>query len=128
LSCVRLGHYLISHVDPQSESQEWWLGTGISAAFVAAFSIALLPPFTGAVFRAKSPLLGLLGATIWTILLFGSAIATVRWVNGGWPVPIPWYPFAAVAAGFASGLLGPLLVVRLFGYRLLWGAKSQESA
>lgn len=123
LSCGRLGHYLISQ-DLQTENDDWWLGTGISATFVAAFSIAFLPPFTGAVFRAKSPLLGLLGAAAWMILLFGSAIATIRWVNGGWPVPVPWYPFAAIAAGFASGLLGPLLVARLFGYRLLWGTKA----
>jgi hypothetical protein len=128
LSFVRLGNYLISHVDPQVESQYWWLGTGISAAFMAAFSIAVLPPFTGAVFRAKSPLLGLLGATVWMILLFGFVTVIIRWINGGWPVPVPFYPFAAIAAGFAGGLLGPLVVVRLFGYRLLWGKKAQESA
>ena len=123
LSSARLGHYLILQVDPQVESQGWWLGTGISAACVAAISMASLPPFTGAIFRAKSPLLGLLGATAWTLFVFASAIAMIRWVNGGWPIPIPWYPFAAIVAGFTVSLLGPLVVVRLFGYRLFWGRK-----
>jgi hypothetical protein len=125
LSCVRLGHYLISLADSQVESQSWWLGTGISAAFVVAISLASLPPFTGAIFRAKSPLIGLLGATAWALFVFASAIAMIRWVNGGWPIPIPWYPFAAIVAGFTIGLVGPLMVVRVFGYRLLWGRKNQ---
>lgn len=126
LGSVRLGHYLMSQMG-QVESQQWWLITGISAAFAAAISMVALPPFTGAIFRTKSPLLGVMGAVAWTLFLFGSAIAIIRWANGGWPVPIPWYPFAANVAGFTMGLLGPLVVVRLFGYRLLWGRKQKIS-
>lgn len=125
LGSVRLGHYLILQVHSQVESEQWWFGTGISIAFAAAVSVAALPPFTGAIFRAKSLFLGVLGAAAWTLLLFGSAITIIRWVNGGWPIPIPWWAFAAVVAGFTISLLGPLVVVRLFGYRLLWGRRHQ---
>lgn len=127
LSCVRLGHYLISQVDPQVQSQGWWLGTGISAALAAAISMASLLPFTAAIFRAKSASLGLTSAVAWTLFVFGSAIAMIRWVNGGWPMPVPWYPFAAIVAGFVFGLLGPLMVVRMFDYRLLWGRSKRIS-
>jgi hypothetical protein len=126
LGAVRLGPSLFQQIQPLAiiETHQWWLLTGGWAAAVFAISLAVLPLFTVALFRMKSPLLGMAGAAAWSALLFEAAITIYRQVIGGWPFPFSWHLLAALVAGFTVSLVAPLLIVRLYGYRLLWG-KSQ---
>lgn len=122
LGAVRLGGYFLSFlVGAQADSRMWWLLTSISAAVITTISVAVLPIVTVAIFRTKSLLLGVLGAAAWSALLFVTAITITRLVNGGWPFPVPWHWPAAIVAGFTVSLVAPLWIVRLYGYRLLWG-------
>ncbi len=125
LGAVRLGRDSQSFlVGAQANSQMWWPLTGILAATITTISIAFLPVFTVVIFRTRSLLLGLLGAAAWSALLFVAAITITRLINGGWPFPIPWHWPAAIVAGFTVGIVVPLIVVRLYGYRLHWGRGS----
>ncbi len=125
LGAVRLGRDSQSFLlGAQADSRMWWLLTGISAAVITTISFAVLPLITVAVFRTKSLLLGVFGAGAWSALLFVAAITITRLINGGWPFPIPWHWPAAIVAGFTVGIVVPLIVVRLYGYRLHWGRGS----
>jgi hypothetical protein len=122
LGAVRFGRDSLSFLaGAQADSQMWWLLTGIWAAVIFTISLAVLPLFTVAIFRTRSRLLGAAGATAWSALLFVTAITITRLASGGWPFPFPWHWLAAIVAGFTVGLVVPLMVVRLYGYRLLWG-------
>jgi hypothetical protein len=129
LGAVRLGHNLMQLVLPVGaniDASLWWLLVGIWAAAIAVISLAVLPLFTLAIFRTKSPLWGVAGAAAWSALLFETAITIVRVVSGGWPTVFPWHLLATVVVGFTTGLIGPLLIVRQCGYRLFWGRSSQS--
>jgi len=124
LGAVRLGHHLMLLVLPAGANIDaplWWLVVGLWAAPIAVISLVVLPVFTLAIFRTKSPLWGVLGAAAWSALLFETAITIVRLASGGWPTAIPWHLLATIVAGFTVGLILPLLIVRLCGYRLFWG-------
>lgn len=127
LGAVRLGHHLMLLVLPAGANIDaplWWLVVGIWAAPIAVISLVVLPVFTLAIFRTKSPLWGVVCAAGWSILLFETAINIVKLVNGGWPLPFPWHLLATIVAGFTISLVVPLLIVRLSGYRLFWGRSS----
>lgn len=124
LGAVRLGPLLFPYLQPGAivDVHVWWLLTGIWAAAVSTISLTVLPLFTAAILRTKRPLLGVAGAAIWSALLFEAAISIAKLVNGGgWPFPFSWHAPAALVAGFAVSLFVPLFIVRLYGYRLLWG-------
>ena len=123
LGAVRLGPYLFQQINPLAiiEVRMWWLLIGIWAAAVFAVSFAVLPLVTGAIFRTRSLLLGVAVTAGWTALLFEVAITIFRRVNGGWPFMFSWHLVAALVVGFTVSLVAPLLIVRLHGFRLLWG-------
>lgn len=123
LGTVRLGPYLFQQINPLArvEMHMWWFLIGIWAAAVFSISLAVLPLFTVAIFRTRSLLLGVAVAAAWTALLFEVAITIFRRVNGGWPFMFSWHLVAALVVGFTVSLVAPLLIVRLHGFRLLWG-------
>jgi hypothetical protein len=127
LGAVRLGHNLMPLVLPAGANIDaplWWLVVGLWAAPIAVISLVVLPVFSVAIFRTKSPLWGVLGAVSWSALLFETAITIVKLASGGWPTAIPWHVLATIVAGFTVGLILPLLILRLCGYRLFWGRSS----
>ena len=117
LGGVRLGRYGITGVG----EGDWWLGTGVAAAFTAGISLAVLPIVTCVIFRAWSQVVGVLVAFAWISIVAIALIAIISKMNGSWPPSDAIRPLVIVTSSFAFGLAGPLLLARSFGYRLLWG-------
>ncbi|MGI8426202.1 MAG: hypothetical protein ACR2M4_06320 [Actinomycetota bacterium] len=116
LGAVRLGQKLSGI----SNEAEWWLGVAIAAAWCGGICVLVLPVVTAMVFRTQSLVVGLLVSVAWIGLLITVLQIVVSSLVGGIPSS-ELRLFGFMGLGFTITLLGPLFLVRHYGYRLRWG-------
>lgn len=120
LAGVRMGRF----IEGVASEAEWWGACGIGMAFAGGISLVTLPLCTWATLRCPWLWAGRLAMIAWLFIAAFLLVWVISTMVGSWPPLEFWRPFTGMVFGFASGLMGTLSLVRLAGYRLIWGRDS----
>ena len=122
LAAVRLGR---GYMGGDISEAGWFGGCGIAVAFAGGISLTTLPLCTWATLRCPSLLAGVIAMIAWLPTVAFTLVCVISAIEGDWPPWDFWRPFTGIVFGFAFGILGTLSLVRIAGYRLLWGRTSR---
>ena len=121
LASTRWGYYLAKEEITEPSS---WGELGFVLGIGGVISLVTLPFCTWATLRCRSLLVGLLTMTSWLVVAAVCLLVAISVLERRWPPTAVYLTFTTLIVGYTLGLAVPLTLIRIAGYRLLWGRES----